>query len=134
MNEIKEKVFRRPMEEMTFEVLEAGYTKCSNKVLQKALNMLRKFDTRYYLEQSNVRVTIESRILGIFPKVRHEYRWEYRLLRRSATGEVMSIKLRSVDDSSMCDILTAEEVNAWIQGKIFDLKPAAKAAKIVKPV
>ena len=114
------------MEEMTLELLEAGYTKCSNKVLQKALNMLRKFDTRYCLEQCCVNVKIEHKLLGLFPGFRYETRMEYRILRRSAAGDVISVKLRSVEDSSMRDILTAEEVNAWIQGKIFDLKPSMK--------
>lgn len=127
-NEIKEEAIRRPMEEMTLDVLEAFYTKCSNKVLQKGLNMLRKFDTRYYLEQCCVRVKIEHKLWGIFPGVRYATRWEYRILRRSSTGDVISIKLRPVDGGTIREILSADEVNAWIQGKIFDLKPAAKAA------
>lgn len=123
--EFKEEVFRRPMEEMTLELLEAGYTKCSNKVLQKALNMLRKFDTRYYIEETAVIFDVRKRVRFI-PRTIQETRMEYRILRRSAAGDVISVKLRSVDGGSMREIITAEEVNAWIQGKIFDLKPSAK--------
>ena len=132
MSEVIEDVFRRPMEEMTYEVLEAGYTKCSNKVLQKSLNMLRRFDTRFYLEECFVDLKIECKILGIFPGYRLSHRWEYRILRRSAAGDVMSVKLRNVEDCAVREILTAEEVNAWIQGKIFDLKPSAKREKELK--
>ena len=129
MSEVIEDVFRRPLEAMTYEVLEAGYTKCSNKVLQKSLNMLRRFDTRFYLEECCVSTLTTSKVLGLFTRTREEQRTEYRILRRSGSGDVMSIKLRSVADCSVREILTAEEVNAWIQGKIFDLKPASKAAK-----
>lgn len=132
MSEVIEDVFRRPLEEMTYEVLEAGYTKCSNKVLQKSLNLLRRFDTRFYLEECCVDVKIKHKLWGIFPGYRLDQRWEYRILRRSAAGDVMSIKLRSIADSSVREILTAEEVNAWIQGKIFDLKPSVKREKELK--
>lgn len=125
MKEMKDNVIRRTFEEMTIEVLEKDYTDCSNKVLNRSLATLRKFDTRYYIEECDVCVTVRCR-LRFIPVIRKEYRQEYRILRRSAAGDVISVKLRSVENGAMREILTAEEVNAWLQGKIFDLKPSAK--------
>lgn len=131
MSEVKEEKLRHSLDEMTIELLEAGYTHCSNKVLNRALSTLRKFDTRYYLEELILNVKVRKD-LWFIPCYRFATRNEYRILRRSASGDVISVKLRSVENGAMREILTAEEANAWLQGKIFDLKPSAKRVAEIK--
>lgn len=115
--------------ELNKEYLEAECLTVNNPVLQRALNTLRRLDTRYYVREVVEEVAVPATGWRVLRGPHTEMRTSYIIYRLRADGSVMTILHKDVDAGELQERCTTAEANAWISGKIFDLKPVDKARK-----
>lgn len=111
--------------QMTVEELERIGTTVSVPELQQTLDLVRKYDSRFYVVEETHEVRVPVRMLGVVWKYRTANKTTYTIWRVGKKGASFPIKHRSADGSRYTAV-SADSAMDWLGGWIFNEAPRHK--------